>query len=288
MNLFGRVAKRTLILTKTFRQIFFCAGVAFALTACEQTTIGNNWYPGVTVSLTNSQVVVPHASVLAGNAEIVTLDLRDTHYVAFIATDQTITFQATGGTSAGTFSPVTNNGDGTYSTTFSAITAGTATSIIGYVNGTPLQSTAPSIQVLTGNYSLANSVITVSQAVITSGSTSMATLTIKDASGNPVTSGGLTVLFSNSGGTSTGTLSGTTDNGDGTYTTTFTGTGSGTATNITATIQGQTITSALPSITVNPGVPLLSYVGSAGTSGTVGSALSVTPTTLNNQGSAIT
>jgi len=39
---------------------------------------------------------------------------------------------------------------------------------------------------------------------------------------------------------------------------------------------------------VNPGVPLLSYDGASGTNGSIGGAMSVSPTALTNRGSAIT
>ncbi len=53
----------------------------------------------------------------------------------------------------------------------------------------------------------------------------VATLTLqaKDQDGNDLTTGGLTVVFTPSGGSSTGLISATTDNGDGTYTATFIG-----------------------------------------------------------------
>src|SRR5207248_9993299 len=43
------------------------------------------------------------------------------------------------------------------------------------------------------------------------------TLRAKDANGNSLTTGGATVVFTASGGTSTGTIGATTDNGNGTY-----------------------------------------------------------------------
>lgn len=65
--------------------------------------------------------------------------------------------------------------------------------------------------------------------------------------------GGHTVVFSASGGSSAGTLSAVTDQGDGSYTATFTGHNAGTATTITATLDGQAVTQPLPTITVVPG-----------------------------------
>jgi hypothetical protein len=77
-------------------------------------------------------------------------------------------------------------------------------------------------------------------------------LQAKDANGNNLTSGGLTVVFSASGGTSTGTISATTDNLNGTYTATFTGVTAGTATTISATINASPVTDT-DQVTVTPG-----------------------------------
>jgi hypothetical protein len=103
-----------------------------------------------------------------------------------------------------------------------------------------------------GVISAAMSLLAVTGATVTVGSSLTVTLTGKDTAGNLMTVGGATVTFGLSGGTSNGTFSGTTDNNDGTYSATFTGVTAGTATTITATISGSPVTSIAPTITVVP------------------------------------
>jgi hypothetical protein len=229
----------------------FCG---MALTACNvnDTSIGANYYPTVQVSYTDSTVTTAASSVMSGGTAQVTLNLRDTNYNPFISTLMQVSFQADGGTSVGTFSDVINNGDGSYQASFQGVTAGSAISIHAFVNGNEVQSSAPTIQVVSGNYSLSNSALTVSQSSITSNGTTTATLTVKDNSGNQLSSGGLSVAFSASGGTSTGSFGAVTDLGNGTYTAIFTGLLAGTATTIDATIGGSAVT-ASELVTVTPG-----------------------------------
>jgi hypothetical protein len=84
-------------------------------------------------------------------------------------------------------------------------------------------------------------------------------LQAKDAAGNNLTAGGLTVAFSASGGTSTGTIGSTTDNANGKYTATFTGGTAGTATTIGATINTVAVTSTLPTVTVTSASAVLVF-----------------------------
>jgi hypothetical protein len=100
--------------------------------------------------------------------------------------------------------------------------------------------------------SVAQSIVLVSTANVGNGGTATVTLIARDAGGNLETSGGLTVVFGLGSGGSSGTFSTVTDNGNGTYTATFTGTMISTAQTITATINGSAVTSALPTIMVNP------------------------------------
>jgi YVTN family beta-propeller protein len=145
----------------------------------------------------------------------------------------------------------TDHANGTYTALFTADSAGTATTIHATIGGVAVASTT-TITVVPGNTVAAQSVITVSADTIPSGGTSILTLQAKDTAGNNITTGGLTVVFSFSGGTSTGTIapSPATDHGDGTYTATFTGVTPGTATTIHATIGAVQVTSTLPTITV--------------------------------------
>ncbi len=225
------------------------------LTSCNvaHTQLGDNFYPNVAVSYNNSAISTSGATVISGSSVSLKLDLRDANFNPFVSTLLQVSFQAMGGTSTGTLGAVTNNGDGTYSVSFTGISAGTATTIHAFVNGNEIQSTLPTVTVTSGNYSLSNSLLAISSATVNSGSSITATLTSMDNSNNQLSSGGLTVVFSNSGGTSTGTWSATTDHNDGTYTATFTGVTGGTATTVSASIQGNPITSSLPTVTVTGG-----------------------------------
>jgi hypothetical protein len=186
-----------------------------------------------------------------------------------------------GSTSAGlgTIGPVTDNGNGTYTATFTGTIAGSNT-IKATIDGLPVTSTAPFIRVTPGPFSLANSLVILSSDNIASGIKSKITLQAEDANGNKETTGGLDVAFtlgSTSGGQ--GTFSSVTDNHNGTYTATFTGTIAGSNT-IVATIGGATVTSSAPTITVTPGAASLAK--SLVTLST-GSILSGTTTTVTLQ-----
>ncbi len=129
-----------------------------------------------------------------------------------------------------------------------------------------------------GPVTAAKSVVTVSSATIGSGAVATLTLQAKDAFGNNLTSGGATVAFSASGGTSTGTIGATVDHANGTYTATFTGLLAGTATTIGATVNGTPVGTTLPTIAVTAGAisPLTSVVSTS--AGTVSSGASATLT----------
>ena len=205
------------------------------------------------VSLSQSVVTVSFASVLQGGTATVTLTAKDASGNQLTSGGLTVAFFASGGTSTGTISSVTDHGDGTYTATFTGLVAGTATTIQATVGGNAVTSILPTITVTAASVSLSQSILSVSASSIASGSASTITLISKDALGNQLTSGGLTVAFSASGGTSTGTISSVTDHGDGTYTATFTGLVAGTATAIHATIGGSAVTSTSPTITVTLG-----------------------------------
>ena len=221
----------------------------------------------VTPSLSQSTVSVTPASVVAGvpDAATVTLTTRDGAGNPATTGGATVVFTLGAGTATGTFSAVTDNGDGTYTATFTGDLAGTNT-ISATLDGQALTSAAPTITVTVGSVSLAQSTVSVSPASVIAGVADAATVTLtaKDAGGNQLTTGGLTVAFGLGAGAATGTLSAVTDHGDGTYTATFTGILAGTNT-ITATIGGNPVTSTAPAITVTPGaVDLAQSVVSVG------------------------
>ena len=124
---------------------------------------------------------------------------------------------------------------------------------------------------LAGAVSAATSVVTASATSLLSGAIATLSLHAKDAFGNDVTTGGRSVVFSVTGGTSTGTIGPTVDRGDGTYTAPFTGVLAGTAATIGATIDGSPVTSQpLPTIAVLAGAVAQVVVSPATASLTLG------------------
>jgi len=177
------------------------------------------------VSLANSVVTLSSGSIASGSTSTITLQAEDAAGNKETTGGLNVLF-ALGSTSGGqgTIGPVTDNDNGTYTATFTGTIAG-SNSITATIDGSAVTSTAPSIKVTPGPFSLANSVVTLSLGSVASGSKSTITLQAEDAAGNDETSGGLTVTFA-LGSTSSGqgTISAVTDHKNGTYTATFTGT----------------------------------------------------------------
>src|SRR5437773_3401872 len=122
----------------------------------------------------------------------------------------------------------------------------------------------------------ATSIVTVASGSVLSGNTVKLRLQGKDAVGSDITSGGATVVFTRSGGTSTGAISATADSGNGVYTAVFTGVLAGTRTTMGATINGSAVTSPLPLIAVSPGATSAAASVITTSSGTVASGSAVT------------
>src|SRR5690606_18600686 len=135
-----------------------------------------------------------------------------------------------------TLTPVTDNGDGTYTAVFSATTPGTAT-ISGNVNSADMIDTVD-IEVSVGKANTLTSTVTSGEASITAGESTTITVQLKDAHGNALVTGGDSVELE----TDLGTVTPVVDNDDGTYTATFSSTASGTAT-IAGKLNGQEIAS---------------------------------------------
>ena len=208
--------------------------------------------PGNTTAA-RSVITVSDDTIPSGGTSTLTLQAKDGAGNNITTGGLTVIFSHSGGTSAGGIapSPATDNGDGTYTATFTGQTAGTATTIGATIDGSPVTSTLPTITVTASAISPATSVVTSSDSVLPVSGVATLALVAKDAAGNAITTGGAAVVFTQSGGTSTGTISPTTDNGDGSYTATFTGLTAGTATTIGATINSAPVTSVpLPTIRV--------------------------------------
>jgi hypothetical protein len=175
------------------------------------------------VSAANSSVTSPadNGTIASGDTAPVTLTAEDAAGNPVPGLTDVVFGLAPGSTGSGNFGPVTDNGDGTYTATFTAVGAGSVTfnAATGGVTVTDSQSTT----ITAGPVSAANSSVTSDATpVIPIGAVVTVTFTANDAAGNPVA--GLTdvVIGLDPASLGTGTFSAVTDNGDGTYTATFT------------------------------------------------------------------
>ncbi len=207
-----------------------------------------------TISPDNSVLSVSSDTVAAGESATLTLKGRDDSGRELVGGGRTVLFGHAGGTSSGTIDPsvAADNDDGTYTTTFTGEVAGSATTIVATIDGSPVTAAAPTITVVPGDVSVSESILTVSDSVIAVDESATLTLRARDAFGNNLTTGGLVVVFtaSTGEGVSVGTVSATTDNADGSYAATFKGEVAGSPATITATINGVPLSSPLPTIRV--------------------------------------
>jgi hypothetical protein len=67
-------------------KIFLYGILMLAATACNETIVGNNFAPGVSVSEQNSSVVVSASTVHSGDSVKITVDLRDQNFSAYVST----------------------------------------------------------------------------------------------------------------------------------------------------------------------------------------------------------
>ena len=174
------------VLFRFSRPILLTGILSFVGTACNftQTQIGANFYPTVQKSYLLSTVTTSSATVSSGSSVTLKLDLRDTNFNPFISTLPQVSFQAIGGNSTGVIGSVGNNRDGTYSASFTGVTAGTATTIHAMVDGSEIQSALPTVTV-TG--SAASQLVFKTQpggAIAFSNLTPEPIVAIEDANGN--------------------------------------------------------------------------------------------------------
>jgi hypothetical protein len=210
------------------------------------------------VSLSQSTIAVSKSPIAAGGTATVTLTARDANGDQEPGGGLNVVFMLSG-TSGGRIGAVTNNKNGTYTATFTAGTK-TGTDTISAMIGRRRVTSKLTVNVVPGAVSASKSTIALStSSSITSGGKITVTLTVRDANGNREPSG-LNVIFglgSSTGGTALETCGTPTCNKNGTYTATFTASIAGKNT-ITATIDGQAVTSKLPAVTVHPGAVSLS------------------------------
>ena len=243
------------------------------------------------VSLSKSFLSPSSASLASGNGVTVTLQAEDAAGNKLTTGGLAVAFAAGScqRRSSATFSAITDNGNGTYTATFTGTTGGTNT-IMATIGGQAVTSTAPAVTVTIGPVSLAKSFVTAAFPSIASGGVDTVTLQAEDAAGNKFTTGGLTVAFAlgSSGGAPGARSVRFTDNKNGTYTATFTGTTAG-SNSITATIGGQNVTATAPAVTITPVASLLtSIVSLSSASVASGSGVTVTLQTKDANGNNLT
>jgi len=217
---------------------------------------------GIVISPATSIVTVASGSVVSGNTVQLRLQAKDGAGNDITTGGANVAFTRSGGTSSGSIGATADGGNGVYTAVFTGVLAGTATTIGATINGSPVTSALPTITVSPGAISTSGSVVSVSTGTVASGAAVTLRLQGKDAAGNSVTTGGASVLFSASGGTSTGNIGATADSGNGVYVASFTGVLAGTGTSIGATIDGNPVTTGQPALVVIPGPPAqLAFIG---------------------------
>jgi hypothetical protein len=183
-----------------------------------------------------------------GGTTTVTLQTADVYGNRETGGGLAVGFHVGAGSGNGTFGPVTDKGDGTYSATFTGTATGQV-ALVATIGGQDVTSAPPTLNVVPVSLSL--STVSVAPGSVRAGTRAVVTLQATDGSGVNETSGGLQVTFALGSGTGRGNLGPVTDNGDGTYSAPFTGTTAGTVA-ILAAIGGQAVTSTPPTVTVTP------------------------------------
>jgi hypothetical protein len=258
-----------------------------ATTAADQFTFSNQ-----TVGSTNSTDSFASSNVVSGNTDLLTIVVKDTTGAAISGLPNgAFSFSLAGGTSAGTFSAVTQTATaGTYTATFTGITAGTASTLTVTVNSVAL-STKPTVTVTVGSVSGSTSTVGFVSPSVASGSTDLLTIAVKDAAGNAITGLAISAFgFSLASGASAGTFGTVTETSTkGPYTANFTGTTAGTASTLTTTVNGVKLTGK-PTVQVaaGPASSVNSSVSFASPSVAVGNSDLVTIVVKDAAGNAVT
>lgn len=229
--------------------------------------------PGTPVSA-NSTLTISAATISSGTAATVVATLKDINNNP-VPSGVMVVFNKAGGTSSGIFDSIVNNNNGSYTTTYTGVTSGTAQTLSVSVDGVTLNPTV-TVTVVPGPALLANSSLTITSPTVVSGSFVTATATLKDVNNNPIDSG-VTVTFAKTGGTSTGTFGSVTNQGNGVYNIRYTGVTSGTAQTITVLIDGTSLGASV-SVAVLTGAPSPTQSTIAISNATVISGQSVTVT----------
>ena len=212
---------------------------------------------GAPVDRFASFVTVAPAAILVEGSTTVTLQAVD-----FADNNQTagglkVAFGLGGGSAGGTFSSVTDNGDGTYAATFIATSTG-MDSFTATINGQVVTTMQPTITVGPAPPpARRNRWSRLRRRASRPAARPPSRCKPWTPAATTSTPAAQAVRFALRAGNATGVFGAVTDNHDGTYTASFMGILVGSST-ITATLNGQNVTSTLPTIVVTPGLVSLS------------------------------
>ncbi|MDH3571662.1 MAG: Ig-like domain-containing protein, partial [Gemmatimonadota bacterium] len=189
------------------------------------TAIGGSPYPSVVgvggASAANSDAAVPNGT--AGDPTSIVITVRDANLNLVTGEAANLALSVTGANTATPPQP-TDNGDGTYTTSYTPTNAGSDAVAIS-LSGTPISGSPYASVVSVGAASAAASSAVVPNG--TAGDPTSMVITVRDADLNPVTGEAANLALSVTGA-NTATPAQPADNGDGTYTTSYTPTNAGT------------------------------------------------------------
>ena len=205
----------------------------------------------------------------------ITVQAKDTYGNDLSGSGGAVTLHPT----VGTIGTITDNGNGTYTATFTSATATGDSFITGTIGGNTITGSA-SVSLTPGTVSTARTAISTSPTTLVANGSTQSTVTVqaKDANGNDLTtSGGAVTLHP-----TLGTIGTVINNNDGTYTATFTSSTTAGMSTITGTIGGTAMTAStaimLTSSPTPPAAPAGATSSASGTSDTSGG----TATTINS------
>ena len=205
---------------------------------------------------TQAEVSASQTTVTSGATATLSLRAIDAQGRALTRGGSAVVFNTSGGSSTGVVSATTDRGNGTYEATFTGVIAGTATTIGATFDGTPVTTPLPAIRVQPGVFSPGTSSVTVTPRTIQPGGTATLELIARDAAGNRLETGGLSVSLEVSGGSAVGVVGDVTDHGNGRYTAPFTAAQVGSPLNVSAEVNGAPVSSPSPTVAVARGISL--------------------------------
>ena len=163
-----------------------------------------------------------------------------------------VAFAAAGGTSTGVLGATVDQGDGTWTATFTGRVSGAATTVTATIDGVPVRSAPATVTVVPGDISTRTSLVDASGPTVPVGDSLVLTLRGRDAAGNLVLRGGRVVTFVVTGASVHGVVGATRDEGNGVYTAVYRGSQAGGSDVIAVRIDGTPVVSTITVTVVSP------------------------------------